>query len=1179
MTDFEIKFAGDYGEVSFDSTALAPDPVYKAGSLNIHMKSNEPTTGNVLLHLNDTTRAIDIGDVGMVYHSSRMLFGGYVVNIRINTARKIVDLSLGDPLVLLESQKLVFDDPVIPDTDDVNDDETNNVVESGGTYTTTLTTSTPLVEPLVQVYTLDARSMETDDFVQSGCGSYATISDDHGGNTEVGRQKFIGKNSKCKSLAVKLEGVSGTRNAKVYIEDIENSNDVWTSSTITPALGVAGWEIMSVDTRLEGGRLYGIRIEADTAAASTIRWYGTTSIKSPCSGMSSNGGAYDEYWNNDGAGHNIRTSFNYELEFECDWFPKYEGRHYTVDYDTKVITWGGYEGFVPSFNSKIRENTLGSDYDIARVSYLEEGLNSRNAIEHIMNSYGRDIFKYMDLDSSKAKLWETTARFDEWDKDVVNESHRSETYTDNPSLAEDQLQLGNYHGSNFNVTSTDATNFKWTSGFVRNYTDDGGSTWNINHASHTGEIWIDCTALNPGDCEAGVWSNNALTGDFDIKIKMTDATIPSAGLVIFGVIKDRTLDDDHCYIGFDDSQISGQYMWNGSSSGTTAACSDSTQWFKITRSGTTVKSYYGGTDGLNWDELQSSTNGDTDDLYIFMSVSASDGENNEGRWDDYIVTSGTFANNDYQTAADPKVTVTNVADIAELVIEYSGVDANNKLKVKILDASDDSEDWASAFITSGTSQTYDTGDFGTITHDFKINVEFTGDGTTSPSVTKVQVRMTANNGQNWNQYIMSQTSVLAACKDLASMDWIDFHSKFHNPSYDFDFVVETQLVPDDWDEVYTTAQQDQRTFTTTAGSTDSQMKIKDHFLTRSYLGKIKDLKTYKPGRSKNFYTFPNKANIGEPTINGPMIGFHGGMHSESDFTSTCTDLVDSSYAGEEYLSEVTLHYVEADAEEVFFKCNELYKIIDAHSNLGSGKVFKVLQIDYDFTDTWTVRVIGTDNPKQIKDALPPDMLDRLHDYEMESHSIFDPSTQGYKILTDNFKGAMMTQDQTYNLPGYTPKFEKIFHDQKMEEHHLDCEKYLEETVVTDYDYTWDLGSGNVWIAIGDDDSSPGTDAMQNELARVQGTYFSYSDPNGDGVKIIRAEFTKDDLSVSSFPYTIKEFGLYDAASGGNCKSRQVYWQPDSDENIDDDQPSDTQYNAFKIFFSNTKLMVQYNVDE
>ena len=231
-------------------------------------------------------------------------------------------------------------------------------------------------------------------------------------------------------------------------------------------------------------------------------------------------------------------------------------------------------------------------------------------------------------------------------------------------------------------------------------------------------------------------------------------------------------------------------------------------------------------------------------------------------------------------------------------------------------------------------------------------------------------------------------------------------------SDEWDFKVEDQLVPADWTTAYTAAQQEKRTFSLDTGDTDSRCRIKELRLTKDYLGELKDLFVFKPGTSTSMFRFPNYTLDNELVLNNCAVMMNQSIDSsDTNITAVVQDYLDER-SGTALVVEIILDKIDADTDQIFFKTNELFKIVDTTYGTGLNTVFKVLEISYDFTTAWEVRVSGTNKPHQINSMMPPQIEKRIQTLKKAGKDTYDLELE-LNMAKDKLKAGLFKMAQTY----------------------------------------------------------------------------------------------------------------------------------------------------------------------
>ncbi len=353
----------------------------------------------------------------------------------------------------------------------------------------------------------------------------------------------------------------------------------------------------------------------------------------------------------------------------------------------------------------------------------------------------------------------TTADFDAGTKGTTTNSYNTETVSDNLRVTADSIQLESILSDTFSLAQiSPITNLKWNTGYLRGagFNDPTG----IHSTTISGGTATITATPAAGANIYGVISTKKLTGDFDIQRDSISYTISNACGTYFMIISEPTLNNDYAICG----------MWK--TGGGVVSTIHSAKWnnvavpavypgvastkFRIIRQ--TVPSlpvdpifpadhhyvdtyYYTGGGWVQGSVALSSDNLDNDTMYLAQAVYVNGaGLSATLEIDDFKINSGTVVGNTPYITSGTWISDTKSMPVDErlktVTITYSGVDTNHTIIPKILNAAGATL-WTGSAISSGTSITYNIGNFGNIDVDFKVEVDLAGNGTSTPVITEI----------------------------------------------------------------------------------------------------------------------------------------------------------------------------------------------------------------------------------------------------------------------------------------------------------------------------------------------------------------------------------------------------------------------------------------------------------
>lgn len=321
-----------------------------------------------------------------------------------------------------------------------------------------------------------------------------------------------------------------------------------------------------------------------------------------------------------------------------------------------------------------------------------------------------------------------------------------ETITDNLAVPDDSFSLGTPQGDSFTSTDSDADTEKW------NLESKALGTINQREIA-TGVFSVDVSG-GVAQSFAGVISNNTLTGNFDVRVKVDDG--PNSAILPFLYFQatnnaagiecgDDVLQDGLLYfINFIavGSPMSAFKCVNGvlTQIGTNTNRPSDPIWLRFTSSGTTFTFFYS-TDGNSWTQDEQFTDAAiSGSFYSELLCSANDPARCDLDFDDYHVFSGTFSSGFRITgqwrSANQQSTTENFININVI---YSNVSVVQYITaVSLIDGSGQYVFVDNSDVTTDTSMMYNVPVL-QILGAWSVQINLTGDGSGTPNISAVQI--------------------------------------------------------------------------------------------------------------------------------------------------------------------------------------------------------------------------------------------------------------------------------------------------------------------------------------------------------------------------------------------------------------------------------------------------------
>lgn len=248
----------------------------------------------------------------------------------------------------------------------------------------------------------------------------------------------------------------------------------------------------------------------------------------------------------------------------------------------------------------------------------------------------------------------TTADFDAGTPTISDRVRDIETNSDSPKVSAGEIQVASDFGDGFSEESEDVFTWRWKE-HAQLLVGNPNSAWVESDINQTtaGKLRLGLNGAT-ANCGWSVYSNNALTGDFDIQVKVDVASLPDtdAGWVYFGVYK-----KDGTNMDYDNRALIRRYysathnlQSRAGPGGTiqTLPTTDNSFSLRLTRTGTTIYYYYDLAQGEDWTAFGSVVLAGLGDVNVGLSVATSVGwPYVAADFDDFKVNSGTFVGDGY----------------------------------------------------------------------------------------------------------------------------------------------------------------------------------------------------------------------------------------------------------------------------------------------------------------------------------------------------------------------------------------------------------------------------------------------------------------------------------------------------------------------------------------------------